>query len=528
VVAGFAAIVSLLSACAPTPSGAVDATSASGLLVVTTGGTALVDGQADVPPTLDLRITGSVRLTPAQVYAVLDGARLPLAAEGDALTASVAPMQLGSDHALDLTVPNRRPQHFAFHVAQPAGAAAAFHTHADAAVLDVAFEFAPVDRHAVEAALPGNPAAITWVDDTHLRATWAGAPGGSFALPATLATARGSHLATPLTIALTGEPPGVLRRTVVPEAPARLSGKPLVVAFTVGTVASRGSLAAHADRISVVSPIGLQIGSDGSLSGEPDAPAVATANAHGLPVWPLIQNDASDAAGTAALLGSDAAVNRLVTAMTSLDFPGVQLDVEGVPPDSRDRLTAMIQRLADAQHAKGHKLAVAVVPHKPDHLNVYSAAYDLQAIAAKADLVTLMAYDEHTALSDPGPVAGLQWDQQVLAGSLADIRDSSVALLGMPLYSRAWESGDVTADSYSASVTRALAASSARVDYDFAAATPAIHYGDSAILWFDDAQSLAAKAALVQAEKLRGVALWRLGFEDPATWNLLPATPPRP
>jgi len=116
----------------------------------------------------------------------------------------------------------------------------------------------------------------------------------------------------------------------------------------------------------------------------------------------------------------------------------------------------------------------------------------------------------------------------VLAGSLAEMGGATTALLGLPLYSRAWEGGDATADSYSASIGNALSAPGATVDYDFAAATPLIRYGSGATLYFDDAQSLAIKAALVGSLHLRGVALWRLGFEDPAVWNALPLNPPRP
>ncbi|HXA28862.1 MAG TPA: glycosyl hydrolase family 18 protein [Candidatus Angelobacter sp.] len=530
--AASAAILFLLPACAPASSPATGflgtGSPGQGVLVVTAGGTALVDGQADVPPTLDLRVVGSTTLSPDTVRARLDGGALALAqGGGGAVTASVAPMPLGSAHTLDLSVPDRQAQHFAFHVAPAAGVAAAVHSDSkDGTVLDLAFEFAPTDPKSVEAALPKG-AAVTWSDQTHLRAAWPSAPGGSLTLPRDLSTDRGSHLASSFSVRLDAVPPGALRRQAVPDAGA-VAGRPLVVAFTVATAASRASLQAHAGRISVASPTGVRINSDGSLSGEPDAAAVAIAKSAGIQVWPLLQNDASDSSGIAALLQDDAAVNRLVGAAAALDFPGLHLDVEGVPAESRDRLSVFVQRLADALHRRGHTLAVAVVPHKPGHLNLYSAAYDLQAISGTADLVTLMAYDEHTGLTDPGPVAGYDWDGQVLAGSLAEMRSHGTALLGLPLYSRAWDSGDVTADAYAASVANALQSPGARVDYDFGEATPSIHYGNGAVLWFDDALSLETKASLVGDQKLHGVALWRLGFEDPGFWATLPANPPRP
>lgn len=528
--AAAAGVLSLLSACAPTGTGQVGGTQTggAGLVIVTAGGTALVDGQEDVPPTLDLKVAIPTSVSASQVQAKLDGASLALTSAPGAVTATVEPMPLGSAHTLDLDVPNRDPQHFAFHVAPPAGVAAAFHVDSGGtATLDVAFQFAPADTAAIQSALPAG-AQATWPDPNHLQATWPAAPGGSFTLPTSLGTARGSHVAAPVSLSLAPLPSGKLRRTAVPGAPPGGSGRAVVVAFTVGTAASRASFAAHADRISVVSPTGIHLNSDGSLSGDPDTAAVATAAAHDVPVWPLIQNDASDTAGITSLLSDPNAVNAFVHAAAGLGYPGVHLDIEGVPADLRDKLTDLVRRLGDALHSEGRKLAVAVVPHKPGHLNEFSAAYDEQAIARAADLVTLMAYDEHTGLTDPGAVAGLDWDRQILAGSLGEMGSPAEALLGLPLYSRAWDGGDTTADSYASSVQGALGAPGATVDYDFAAATPLIHYGSGATLYFDDAQSLALKAALVSTLQMRGVALWRLGFEDPAVWNALPLNPPRP
>jgi len=501
-----------------------------GLVVLTSGGTALTDGESDVPPTLDLRVSASQPLSSDDVHATLDGATLTLTgSKGGAVGASVSPMPLGSAHTLHLSVSGRGDQTIAFHVVSPAGAMAALHRdRRDGTVLDLALQLAP-DHRAVAAQLPAG-AAITWVDDRHLRAAWHTAPGGSFTLPASLPVSRGSHLAGTLTLSLDPVGAGALRRATVPDS-ERPGGEPVVVAFTVGTARSRASLAAHIGQVSLVSPTGVGVDTDGSLSGSPDAPAVSTARQHGVPVWPLLQNDASDSTGIAGLLEDQSAVQRLVDAARRFaargDFPGLHLDIEGVPEAERDHLTGLVESLARGLHADGRRLAVAVVPHKPDHINIYSAAYDLPKISAAADLVTLMAYDEHTSITEPGAVAGLGWDRQILGGSIPELHDRSTTLLGLPLYARSWGGSDgVVADSYAASLGAALDTPGARVDYEFDAATPFVHHGDgSATTWFDDAGSLAAKLSLAASQHLRGIALWRLGFEDPALWSVLPESP---
>jgi spore germination protein YaaH len=513
---------------APTATATVSLRPTTGLLVVTTGGAALTDGANDVPPTLDLRVSASDPLAVQDVSAKLDGNGLDLRADTTGgLVAATKAMPLGSAHHLDLAVPGRDERTLAFHVVSPAQWMAALHADStQAAVLDIAFDLAP-DHQSVERAVPGG--ARTWVDDRHLEVTWPRAPGGSLSLAESIPAARGSHLSAGPVLDLRAVPVGSIRRVTAPGPPAPPTG-PLVIAFSVGTSASRNSVAAHADQISVVSPTGLTAAADGSLDGAPDAPTVASALTHRLPVWPLVQNHGFDPAATSTLLHDATAVARLVEALRGVagraGFGGVQLDFEEVLTADKDALSALIGKLGAALHKDGHLLAVDVVPHKPGSLNVHSAAYDLQAIAAAADLVTLMAYEEHNPGTVPGPVAGLDWDRQLLAGSIPDL-DSGRTLLGLPLYTRTWSTTGAPADAYAAAVGDALGAPGARVDYDFSGATPLIHAAAGAVTYFDDAQSLQAKMALVPEDKLTGIAVWRLGFEDPALWTLLPQSAPR-
>jgi spore germination protein YaaH len=502
-------------------SGGSSATSQS-LVVITAGGAALVDGAADVPPTLDLRVVPG-----KGVSAQLDGRSLAISQSDGAAVAAVSSMPLGSAHQL-LINDRGGSRSFAFHVAGPTGAMAAVHSDPVAGtVLDAVFERAP-DHAAVEDRVPGGT--HTWSDASHLRVAWPSAPGGELRIPAATRTDRGSHLAGDLVIGLGAVAPGALRRAAVPQ-PAPAPVAPLVVAFSTATARSRAAVAARAGQLSLVSPTGWQALADGSIAGSPDAGAVGAAAAHGLPVWPLLQNHNVDTTEVATLLGDGGARNRLTAAVRGAaaanGFGGVQLDFEQVPPDHRDQLSSLVEQLARALHAAGRRLAVDVVPHKPGHLNLFSAAYDLSRIGAAADLVVLMAYDQHAAAGDPGPVAGIDWDRAVLAGSLGGLTRSRT-LLGLPLYSRAWDANGVPhADGYAPALAAALAVPGARVDYDFAAATPLVRSdagaGGQAVTWFDDADSLARKAALVRDQRLAGVAMWRLGFEDPALWTVLPA-----
>ena len=520
---GFAALALLTAGCAPGSATTPTTSDTFGFVVITAGGSALGDGARDVPTTLDLRILAG---DGSGVAARLDGTPLDLHHDGRALTARVAPMPLASVHRLDLTIPGRVQPAISFHVVPAAAIHAA--AHADSAlgtVLDVAFALTP-DHTAVEAALPPG-GAPSWPDDRHLRASWAHPPNSPFHLTPQIAAARGSHLAAALDIALGAVPAGTVRSITVP-APDALPSHPLVVAFSVATAASRASVAAHAAQISVLSPTGITAGSDGALQGTPDAPAAETARVAGIALWPLVQ--ALDTASVHSMLSNPAAIARLIgelraTAATS-GYPGIHLDVENAAEEDRPALTSLITQLAAGLHADQRRLAVAVIPHKPGHINASSVAYDLPAIAAAADLVTLMAYEQHGPSTQPGPVAGLDWDTELLAGSLPSLT-ASRTLLGLGTYARRWTPDGAVADGYGPAVAAALAEPNARCDYDFAAQTPFIDSGTTSaqtVTYYDDADSLARKLSLEPSRGLAGIAIWRLGFEDPALWALLPAT----
>ncbi|MFN2569178.1 MAG: glycosyl hydrolase family 18 protein, partial [Candidatus Dormibacteria bacterium] len=452
---------------------------------------ALVDGADDVTPTLDLGITGPGRPSLDDASIRLDGTELPLTRSGSGIAARVSPMPLSSAHRLDILIPGRTPQRVDFHVVRPTAVMAAVHRVMGGPAVDIVFE-RPPDRGSVERALAG--ARVSWHDEQRLSAGWAGRPPGAIDLPGSITTSHGSHLAEAVHLDLTAS---LLRRVNVPAAPP--ARRLPVTGYSVSTETSRASVAAHVRQLDVLAPTGWRVSRDGSLSGAPDPPAVGAAQAARVAIWPVVQNDSADQEGISALLNDGSAARRLVSEITAGviagGFAGIHLDIEGVPARDRDSLSRLVHDLAVSLHSRDRRLAVDVIPHKADHLNRYSAAYDERAIGRDADVVALLAYDQHTGGSSPGPVGGLDWQGEVVAGTLEGL-DPAHALLGVPLYARSWDGGSSAAAGYEEAVGRALAHEGASVDYDFVEAVPLIRWqGDDgpSFTYFDDAASIARK-----------------------------------
>ncbi|MGO8687011.1 MAG: glycosyl hydrolase family 18 protein [Candidatus Dormibacteria bacterium] len=515
-------LLTLAGCAAPVAGGTPSAAPPTGLVVVTAGGTALDDGTGDVPPTLDLGLEGD-GVTPSVVAVTLDGRRLSLAGSTQGVTASVAAMAYGSRHTLDIDVLGRPAQVIGFQVVERAGvSAAAWLDPAGHLVCQVVFELAPAQA-AVAAALPH--ARLTWTDPTHLSLDWA-TPPSTLTIPAGLAAARGSVLTGPLQLSLTGLQAGQLRRATVPVAAPAPAGLRLTL-WTIDSAGSHVSTQEHAAAAAMLSPTGWEAEADGGLQGSPDPVTLAAGQAAGRPVWPVLANDAAGAAGTDQLLNDPTAESALVAAVVAqvrtLRLGGVNLDFEGVPGGDQAALTAFAGELATALHAVQAGLSVDVVPHLAGGVNSASAAYDDPGLAAVADYLVVMAYDEYSSAGEPGPVAGLDWQAAELAGTLAGLPSSRV-ILGIPLYARSWSAGGVSAGGCAPMVAQALGEPGVSYDYDFGAATPELVSDPGGVptqLWFDDADSLLRKIAAVSQLDLGGVAAWRAGYEDPAFWSVI-------
>jgi spore germination protein YaaH len=490
-------------------------------VVITAGGVGLRTGATDVPPNLDLKLhaTGAA-LQMSDVTTTLDGSTFGLSQDGQDLVGTVKPLLLSSTHKLTVAVAGLATQHITFTVIPPTAAMLAAHIDPSSGlVVDAVFDDAP-DQPSIAAALPG--ATVTWIDGEHARITWRGKAPASISLPATIETAGDAHLDPGIALALGGIPRNTIRRVTVPAAPSVAGIK--VDAFVINTAASNSSFAFHTGAIAEMTPTGWQAQANGSLLGTPDQSAANRAANAGIPIWPSLANDPTNPPATDQLLNSPKAIakliNEMVLAIRYEGYSGINVDFEGMLAADEAPFTAFIQQLGAAVHAHGAKLIVDIVPHDFAGVNRYSAAYNVAALGQAADLIDLMAYDEHGDGGTPGPVAGLDWDTSIIEATLPELTPSKT-LLGVPLYGREW--GSIGgASSYSNVVYNALQIPGARVDYDFDTQTPFIlSPNGSLISYFDDADSLARKVALVHTYGLAGIAAWRLGFEDPRFWSLL-------
>lgn len=297
-----------------------------------------------------------------------------------------------------------------------------------------------------------------------------------------------------------------------------------------------------------VSPWIYRITPDGQIVPQASDQATTTAamdrlRTLGQPIVPSISNFTDGQwvyQPVAAMLHDPAAMTRHINDLVALvqreHYAGIDIDYEDLLAADRQVFTTFITRLADALHDKDKILSIDLFAKTTDAgEDQRNVAQDYAALGAAADEVRLMAYDYHWAASMPGPVAPITWVRQVLDYAKTQMPAEKI-VLGVPVSGYDWVEGgqgEVVTWLQCFGRTRAFHAT---LQYDRLSQSPSFRYTDAQgrahEVWFENAESTAAKLEAAKATGIRGVYLWMIGAEDDSTWktlhNIIPvgATPP--
>lgn len=317
-------------------------------------------------------------------------------------------------------------------------------------------------------------------------------------------------------------------------APSRSGSGTEVLAYYAKSTTSdtRGykSFAGNLDTITSVAPFSFRVDAHGNVSGSHDENLAKLAKSRGIETLAVVTNIQGSNFSKKViheLLNSKTARSRAVNGILRLvqekGYTGVNIDFEGVPPGDRAELTAFFRELSSAFRAK-NLLVTASIPAKTkeDKRSAWAGAYDYPAIAPYLDRVMIMTYDEHYKDGPPGPVASQNWVENVVRYAVKSFPPQRI-MMGIAAYGYDW----------TARSGRALNLTGIQNIIDKYKIIPKWHssyqvpyftYSQSGTrheVWYENRYSTAAKMRLVDQYGLRGVAVWRLGYEDPGIWQVL-------
>ena len=291
---------------------------------------------------------------------------------------------------------------------------------------------------------------------------------------------------------------------------------PRVFAFlSPGGGAPLDHLRRYGTRISVLAPNWYALQQvTGGLTGAPAPQVLGLARADGIAVWPVV--DAQLDSG--AVIATSAARARIVSAITETaarnGYAGMTLDIEQVPASERQAYTALATALAARLHAAGRSLAV-YVPRRT--ASGGDPAYDWPALAGVADLLIASGYDEHGALTRPGPVTTAQGFSAML-GYAAGVSLTRIAP-AVGAFGYSWPAAGGPGE-----LVSTLGAQQTRRDAGAALhgrAGDAWYVAGGRIVHYQSGVALRARARAARAAGFHWLALFSLGREPGWLWSHL-------
>src|SRR5258706_1761465 len=181
------------------------------------------------------------------------------------------------------------------------------------------------------------------------------------------------------------------------------------------------------------------------------------------------------------------------------------------------------------------KKAFAQEPHLLVSIDLEAkSTVDWRAVSSVSDFVVVMAYDEHSENSPPGPIASVSWYRDVVRHAVDAVHGvpREKLVIGIANYAYDWMDGREWAEpmTYQGAL---VAAHDYRqkekpediVDFDDEPLNPTFRYQDDDQKWHEvwmlDAITAANQWLIAQNYGVRGMAIWVLGSSDPSIWSFI-------
>lgn len=297
------------------------------------------------------------------------------------------------------------------------------------------------------------------------------------------------------------------------------------------------SFKANADKLTHVIPEWLHLSADGAdidfsdwnpVSVYLNTELVDTARKNNVSIMPLINNYADgnfDPKRAHAMLAVPENQLKFITAIKAWlkknNFQGINIDLENLYPQDYKLMPGFMTRLAAALRKDKLELSIDIEAGSSD-------AY-FKKMADCCDFIVLMAYDEHSAESSPGPITSFGWYSRLMKRITAVVPPEKL-VVGIGNYAYDWTEGKHQAESITFQQALITAKDNAPdekpedlIDFDPEFLNPTFNYEDENGLqhevWLLDAISAANQWKLAATYDVRGGALWVLGSEDPSIWK---------
>lgn len=330
------------------------------------------------------------------------------------------------------------------------------------------------------------------------------------------------------------------RLTVVGEEP--LQDREISLNTYVYPSVDRVALRTILPYLTYLTVLGYGMEEDGTLI-EPqnDGEIVELAREYGVAPILQIAGVGSDGAFSGALAAhvlsneqtASTLLSEIETLLSEKRYRGVEMDLEGLPAEYGEVYAAWIDALRTRLAPSGRTVFVSLAPRNTEtDADWYGGVQDVRRLGEVTDGATLSAYGWGYALGDPMAVSPLPEVREAVS-YVGERMPPAQVMLGLSQYGYHWTLPFIEGESRARPIDHAESMALARekraaITYDETARAPYIRWfereGGRArehMAWFENAQSLTDRLALVEEYGLGGVSVWNGMRYTPWLWQQL-------
>jgi spore germination protein YaaH len=282
----------------------------------------------------------------------------------------------------------------------------------------------------------------------------------------------------------------------------------------------------NADKFTWISPTGSIIDASGNLVPKVDNRIIKAARNSNVSIIPLVANYGFDRNLAHKILTDPDVRERTLTSITDFviinDFSGVNIDYENIPPEDREFLNSYMVELAARLHSHGKIVTIDVSGKTWDDPYGWGGAWDYRMLGQVCDYICIMCYDYHWSGSEAGPIGPLGWLREVVQYAVSVIPREKI-VIGIPFYGYKWLGKKGTGLTFKQALETAKNTGAVVL---FSEEDGEYYYSyDSYQVWFQGAKSVELKISAALSYGIDKIAAWRIGQEDPRTWEVISRKP---
>lgn len=292
--------------------------------------------------------------------------------------------------------------------------------------------------------------------------------------------------------------------------------------YAPGRENDKRSLKQNIDHFDVLIPGWYSLDASGNLVIGKEEATDAWVRSNGKGIMPLIHNYvngewSSDAVHR--MISNTRQRTRLIEQLhqdiMANGYIGINFDFENIKEDDKEHWSAFIKEVS----AKFHRSGLLVT----QDVAVFDKAFDYPVLAEYEDYFFYMLYDEHNLATMSSAVASSEWIYRMLA-TMDLPPEQTIVCIGN--YGYDWSrSTEQAGQVLSYDEAMSLAASHGiPIKWDVVSCNPFFQYEKDGIgheVWFLDSATFYNTARMAAAKGTAGIALWRVGSEDPAVWQAM-------